>query len=132
MFAYSMREKTRAHRRLQDDVPEEIKKRRLNEVIDTFYSGIKVKNQAEIGNFHTILLEETSKKSSIEFAGRSDTNKRVIIDPTIQVVDLDASVPRQPQIGDFVKVQITGTSGPTLRGVPIAVSNSFLPLIYHK
>ena len=130
MFAYSMREKTRAHRRMQDDVPEDVKKRRLSEVIDTFYSGIKLKNQREIGSFHTVLLEETSKRSDLELAGRSDSNKRVIVDPSLEIPDFDRSdrIKRLPRIGDYVKVKITDTSGPTLRGVPVAVSDFFLPL----
>lgn len=130
MFAYSMREKTKAHRRLQDDVPEEVKKRRLAEVIATFYAGIKEKNKREIGRVHTVLLEEVSRRSESELAGRTDTNKRVVVDSTRPVRDVDtAAFLREPRIGDYVAVEITGTSGPTLRGRPLAVSDQFAPLL---
>ena len=48
MFAYSMREKTHAHRALEDDVPEATKKRRLREVIDTFNAGARAANSEQV------------------------------------------------------------------------------------
>jgi hypothetical protein len=57
MFAYSLREKTHAHRKLSDDVSHEVKQRRLREVIDTFYSLAREKNQLEVGKTHLVLVE---------------------------------------------------------------------------
>lgn len=129
MFAYSMREKTKAHRRLQDDVPEEVKKRRLAEIIETFYSGIKLKNQREIGKRNVVLIEEVSRRSDVELAGRADSNKKVIVDAVQPVLDLDTQQLRPLQIGDWVAVEITGTSGPTLRAKPLELASSFRRLI---
>lgn len=56
MFAYSMRERTHAHRNYEDDVPEEVKQRRLKQMIDLFVELQAPLNQKEIGKVHLILL----------------------------------------------------------------------------
>lgn len=78
MFAFSMREKTPAYRKYKDDVPMEVKKRRLNEVIETFNSVLKTKNLKELKKKHLVLVEGVSRKSENELSGRSDSNKKVI------------------------------------------------------
>ena len=55
MFAYSMREKTHAHRQLLDDVPEPTKQRRLAEVIAAFNKGARAANEAEVGSVQLVL-----------------------------------------------------------------------------
>lgn len=60
LFPYSMREKTTAHRRLKDDVPEEVKKERLIRMIETFRNGAQEQNQKLIGNTELILIEGVS------------------------------------------------------------------------
>lgn len=57
LFAYSMREKTHAHRRMQDNVPEDVKKRRLIEMIDTFKRNQLIKQKNEIGKHHLVLVD---------------------------------------------------------------------------
>ena len=74
MFAYSLREKTHAHRKLSDDVPEAVKKRRLREVIEVFNAGAREANDEEVGRHHLLLVERVSKKSEGEWVGRTDTN----------------------------------------------------------
>jgi len=106
MFAYSMREKTHAHRRMQDDVEEPVKQRRLREIIDTFYDRLLIKNQAEIGSTQTILVEGESKKGG-QWSGRSDANKTVVFE--IREED-------KVEIGDYVRVGVKGITGPTLIG----------------
>lgn len=96
MFAYSMREKTFAHRRLEDNVPEDVKGRRLREVISAFREGAEERNAVEVGRVHLVLVEGPSRKSSTEVMGRTDTNKVVVFDPA----EVDASP------GDFVAVRI--------------------------
>ena len=111
MFAYSLREKTHAHRKLVDDVPEETKQRRLREVIDTFTRGAKAANEEEVGKLHHVLLESISKKSDEEWVGRTDTNKKVVVGRA------DANVGP----GDFVAVKVTqALSHNTLRGEAVA------------
>jgi MiaB/RimO family radical SAM methylthiotransferase len=95
MFAYSMREKTHAHRTMQDDVPAEIKQRRLLEVIEVFQRNVHQKNQeCEVGKLRLVLMEGESKRSStsrqlqqqetgvaqqMSWHGRTDQNKRIIV-----------------------------------------------------
>ena len=57
MFAYSMREKTHTHRKLVDDVPEAVKSRRLNEVINTFHTKAIGVSQRELGKQHLVLID---------------------------------------------------------------------------
>lgn len=119
MFAYSMREKTPAHRRLKDDVPEEIKKQRLAEVIDTFMRILKQKNQKEIGKRYLVLVEGTSKRSPDEWLSRNDGNKKVVFNNS-KVPDLKGEGSYEVGRGDYVLVEIEGTTGMTLTGRPIA------------
>ena len=57
LFAYSMREKTHAHRRMQDNVPEPVKKERLTRMIDTFKKCQLEKQKLEIGKHHLVLVD---------------------------------------------------------------------------
>ena len=75
MFAYSERERTLAYRKFEDDVPEEVKKRRLSEIISQQMSIQHRRNQDEIGQRHVVLVEGTSKRSEQQMSGRTDTNK---------------------------------------------------------
>jgi len=80
LFAYSMRERTHAYHNLQDNVPEEIKKKRLNKMIDKFRETLKKRNIAEINSYHLVLVEGKAKKNNLKerLAGRTDTNKLCI------------------------------------------------------
>jgi len=84
MFAYSMREKTHAHRTMIDDVLPHVKARRLNEIITTFRSTVQFHNeQVELGQLRLVLIEGEAKRSTVEnkmFSGRTDQNKRVVFD----------------------------------------------------
>lgn len=107
LFAYSERERTLAHRKYEDDVPEEVKKRRLQEIIDTHRNFSAMNNQSEIGRTHLVLVENVSKRSDQQLSGRTDTNKVVIFD-------------RQTyNPGDYVEVMITDSTSATLFGKPI-------------
>jgi len=82
MFAYSMRGKTHAHRTMEDDVPADVKSRRLNEVIDCFRDNVQLRNvETEIGKLRLVLIEGEAKRSTAEnrtWSGRTDENKRVV------------------------------------------------------
>ena len=80
MFAYSMREKTHAHRSLSDDVDEPTKQRRLREVIALFNQGAREANQEQVGRVHLLLVDGPSKKSPTEWVGRTDCNRRASCD----------------------------------------------------
>ena len=81
MFAYSMRGKTHAHRTMKDDVPEEIKSARLQEVISMFRTKVQYRNEEiEVGQLRLVLVEGESKKSKEgkrTWGGRTDQNKRI-------------------------------------------------------
>ena len=119
MFAYSMREKTHAHRKLVDDVEESVKQRRLREVIETFTAGAKAANAAEVGRVHHVLVDGVSKKDPDELMGRTDTNKRVVF--ARRGIWGGGSSPDRvvPTPGEYVLVRITESlSANTLRGTP--------------
>ncbi len=107
MFAYSERERTLAHRKFEDDVPEAIKKRRLTEIINQQMDIQKRRNKEEIGKRHLVLVEGTSKRSEEQVNGRTDTNKMVVFDR------------KDFQQGDYVEVEITDSTSATLIATPI-------------
>lgn len=107
MFAYSERPGTPAARKLQDDVPEEVKKRRLTEVIRRQNQVSFQHNQADIGKTFSVLIEGDSKRSAQEWKGRNSQNKMVVF----------------PKRGDekpgtYVMVTITAATSATLIGQP--------------
>lgn len=104
MFMYSERPTTYAARKYEDDVPHEVKKRRLTEIIQ-LQSGIALElNQAEIGRAHRVLVEGPSKRSDEQFCGRTDTNKMVILDSN------------NFEKGQYIDVTITDCTSATLFG----------------
>jgi len=113
MFKYSPREGTRAFK-MEDDVPEEVKSRRLTEIIDQQQKIAFEINQQLIGTEDVILVENFSKKSNQFYSGRTDTNKIVII-----------PVEKDVQIGDFVKVKIYKATSATLFGEFIEITDVY-------
>lgn len=111
MFAYSERERTLAHRKYEDDIPEEVKKRRLSEIISQQMHIQEENNALELGNRHLVLVEGTSKRNEHQLNGRTDTNKMVVFD----------QIDFKP--GDYVEVEITGYTSATLLAKPIAKSS---------
>ena len=78
MFFYSERPGTLAARKLVDDIPEEVKKRRLNEIIRLQNQISFRHNQADIGKVFKVLIEGDSKKSDQDFCGRNTQNKMIV------------------------------------------------------
>ncbi len=111
LFAYSERERTLAHRKFEDDVPEAVKKRRLQEIIDIQRDGSAKNNLLEIGRTHLVLVENVSKRSDDQLSGRTDTNKVVIFDK------------ESYQPGEYVEVLITDSTSATLFGKPLRKSS---------
>ncbi|KUO63634.1 tRNA-2-methylthio-N(6)-dimethylallyladenosine synthase MiaB [bacterium BRH_c32] len=104
MFKYSPREGTKAFN-MEDDIDEETKSKRLSEIIDLQQKISFEINQEMIGNVEKILIEGDSKKSNEFLAGRTDTNKIVII-PKLHGI----------KIGDYLKVKINRATSGTLFG----------------
>lgn len=111
MYAYSERERTLAYRKFEDDVPEEVKKQRLSEIIDQQRELQEVRNKAEHGTRHLVLAEGFSKRSDEQLTGRTDTNKKVVFDRENYVK------------GQYVEVEITGSTSATLLGKAIRASS---------
>ena len=108
MFAYSERERTLAYRKFEDDISEEIKKRRLSEIISQQMSIQHRRNQNEIGQRHLVLVEGTSKRSAQQMSGRTDTNKIAVFDR------------KDFEKGDYLEVEITRATSATLIAKPIS------------
>lgn len=104
MFKYSEREGTYAAKHLPDNVPEEVKSSRLNEIIELQHELSLKSNEADIGKSFEVLAEGVSKKSASELYGRNQQNK-VIVFPKGQF-----------KPGDFVNVKVTSCSSATLKG----------------
>ena len=104
MFKYSERPGTYAAKRLEDNIPEEIKSRRLQEIIDLQMELSRQSNEKDLGKEFEVLTEGFSKRSREQLFGRTDQNKVVIFDK------------RKHRIGEFVKVKITGFTAATLLG----------------
>jgi len=104
MFKYSPREGTKAYS-MKDDVPEEEKLKRLNEIIDLQQSISSDINQKAIGSSEEVLVEGFSKKSDKFFSGRTGTNKVVVFEARENI-----------SVGDYVKVKIVKATSATLFG----------------
>ncbi|MBC6698712.1 tRNA (N6-isopentenyl adenosine(37)-C2)-methylthiotransferase MiaB [Hymenobacter sp. BT190] len=103
MFFYSERPGTLAARKLQDDVPLDVKKRRLQEIIDLQQKSSAARNQQAVGKMHRVLAENFSKRSDQHLSGRNSQNQ-VVIFPK-----------KHYQKGDYVNVFVhTGTGGSLL------------------
>ena len=111
MYAYSERERTLAYRKFEDDVPEEVKKQRLSEIIDQQREMQEERNKSEHGTRHLVLVEGFSKRSDEQLTGRTDTNKKVVFDR------------ENYSKGQYVEVEITGSTSATLLGKAIRESS---------
>ena len=107
MFKYSERPQTYAARKYEDDVPEDVKQRRLEEIIELQNQHSKESNEEEIGRVHTVLVEGPSKKSDEQLFGRTDTNKGVVFDR------------EDYEQGDYVRVRVEDCTSSTLLGTAI-------------
>uniref|UniRef100_A0A8C3SZ40 Mitochondrial tRNA methylthiotransferase CDK5RAP1 n=1 Tax=Chelydra serpentina TaxID=8475 RepID=A0A8C3SZ40_CHESE len=117
LFAYSMRQKTRAYHRLQDDVPAEVKRRRLEELISVFREEASRANGAMVGRSQLVLVEGPSKRSAAELCGRNDGNIRVVFPDTEMEDGTGSGAVVRAQPGDYVLVKVTSASSQTLKGV---------------
>ncbi len=105
MFYYSERPRTKAERTLEDDVPLEMKKKRLSEIIRLQNQLSFEHNKKDIGKVFEVLIEGDSKKSKEEFKGRNSQNK-VIIFPKREGLG----------VGDYASVRVYDATSATLKG----------------
>lgn len=103
-FYYSERPGTLAARKYEDDVPLEVKKRRLQEVVDKQRAHSLLSNQADVGKTFKVLIVKDSKRSDQEWVGRTDQNKKIIFPKNGE------------KPGTYVNVLVSDCTGATLRG----------------
>ena len=104
VFSYSERPGTYASKHLPDDVPEEVKIRRLNEIIALQNRLSAEANARCVGKTYEVLVEGVSKRSRDQLFGRTEQNRVVVFDRGTH------------RVGDFVTVKITESSSATLKG----------------
>lgn len=110
MFAYSERPGTMAARKLEDDIPEETKKRRLQEIIKLQQEHGLYRTQQHVGKVEEVLIEGTSKKSEEHWMGRNSQNTVVVF-------------PKENyKVGEFVNVKINDCTSATLIGEAVDLS----------
>src|SRR5690606_29936800 len=111
MYAYSERPGTLAGRRLGDDVPAEVKLRRLQEIVAVQREHSLHRTQEFVGQTVEVLIDKVSKKSDAELSGRNSQNLTVVF-------------PREDyKIGDFVNVKINRCTSGTLIGEAVGYSD---------
>ena len=107
MFKYSERPGTFAARHFEDNISEQEKVRRLNEIIALQQELSAENNKKCIGNVYEVLVEGISKRSTAQYYGRTEQNRTAVFDR------------KNYKIGDFVKIRVTGATAATLLGEPI-------------
>lgn len=112
MYAYSERPGTMAARKMEDDVPELIKKRRLSEIIALQRQHCKYRTEKHLGKTQEVLIEGTSKKSENDWMGRNSQSTVVVF-------------PKEHyKVGDFVNVKMNSCTSATLIGKAIGYSHN--------
>ncbi|MDL1913783.1 MAG: tRNA (N6-isopentenyl adenosine(37)-C2)-methylthiotransferase MiaB [Bergeyella sp.] len=112
MFAYSERSGTPAHKKMTDDVPEEVKKRRLREVIDLQGELSAQRMKSYVGRVHEVLIDGESKKDKDQWKGRISQNAVVVFDKEYDT-----------KLGDFVQVFVERSTRGTLVGKIIEIKS---------
>jgi len=107
MFFYSERPGTLAEKKFEDDIPLEVKKRRLAEIMEVQAKNSLFRNEQALNQKHIVLVEGNSKKSDKDLKGRNDQNQ-VIVFPK-----------ENYQVGDYVEVMVDKCSAATLIGKPL-------------
>ena len=110
MFAYSERPGTLAERKMEDDVPQDVKKRRLTEIIEKQQEHSRYRTEAFLGQTVCVLIEKESKRSKEQWSGRTTQNTVVVF-------------PKENyNVGEFVDVKIEDCTSATLMGTAIGIS----------
>ena len=112
MFKYSERPGTLAAKKLEDNISEETKSRRLSEIVELQQKHSLYRSKEFVGKTVEVLIEKESKKSNLHWAGRNQQNTTVVF-------------PKENyNIGDFVNVKINSCTSATLIGEAIAFSKN--------
>ncbi|KAG0348022.1 CDK5 regulatory subunit associated protein 1 [Podila humilis] len=142
MFMYSRREGTHAGRRLQDDVPEDVKLRRLQDIIQVFHKGAENRFRIRVGNpvGECVLVEGRSKRNKNRWVGRADGGYKIVFDDDQILPSIEASLTRTTttlglngdnsgsagagkvaiKLGDYVQVVTSSATSTSFQGKAIA------------
>ncbi|KAG0269998.1 CDK5 regulatory subunit associated protein 1 [Linnemannia exigua] len=134
MFMYSRREGTHAGRRLQDDVPEDVKLRRLQDIIQIFHRGAENRFRARVGSLagECVLVEGRSRKDKNRWVGRADGGFKVVFDDDLILPSIESSLTSGTgaasgtagrvsiQLGDYVQVVTTSATSTSFQGKAVA------------
>ncbi|KAF9937946.1 CDK5 regulatory subunit associated protein 1 [Mortierella alpina] len=133
MFMYSRREGTHAGRRLQDDVPEDVKLRRLQDIIHIFHKGAENRFRARVGlpAGECVLVEGRSKRDKSRWVGRADGGFKIVFDDDMVLPSIESSLTslaavgttagRVPiKLGDYVQVVTTSATSTSFQGKALA------------
>ena len=112
MFTYSERPGTLAGKKMEDDVPHAVKKRRLQEVIDLQQEHALYRTQQHLGKTEEVLIEGTSKKNPNEWKGRNTQNTVIVF------------AKEHYKLGDFVNVKVEDCTSATLKGKAVGYSDN--------
>lgn len=105
MFAYSERPGTPAHKKMEDNIPDEVKGRRLQEVVDLQGELSTLRMKSYVGRVHEVLIDGVSKKDKNQWKGRNSQNAVVVFDKK-----------EGTKMGDFVQVMVHDSTRGTLLG----------------
>lgn len=112
MFTYSERPGTLAERKMEDDIPENVKKRRLQDIVDLQRNHSEIKTKEHLNTIVEVLIEKESKKSDTHWSGRTSQN-------------IVAVFPKENyKIGDFVNITVTNCTSATLIGEALGYSEN--------
>ncbi|KAI1288875.1 CDK5 regulatory subunit associated protein 1 [Mortierella claussenii] len=132
MFAYSLRNPTHAARRLQDDVPEDVKLRRLQDIIKIFHKGAENRLGARVGQptGECVLVEGRSKRDKNRWVGRADGGYKIVFDDDMVLPSIESSLAASGlsstagrvrlKLGDYVQVVTSSATSTSLQGRALA------------
>ncbi|KAF9298355.1 CDK5 regulatory subunit associated protein 1 [Linnemannia elongata] len=135
MFMYSRREGTHAGRRLQDDVPEDVKLRRLQDIIGIFHKGAENRFRARVGlpAGECVLVEGRSRRDKNRWVGRADGGFKIVFDDDLILPSIESSLTSggvnngggekgrvQIKLGDYVQVVTTSATSTSFQGKAVA------------
>jgi len=134
MYTYSMREKTKAYHRLEDNVPNEVKSKRYIEILNTFRTLATQLNMSKINQTHLVLIDKLSKRSDEDYSGRNDHNT-IVVFPKMPIPHFESVVDYKnyfkskslqvymkkslPQVGDYVACKILSATSQSMRASPL-------------